>query len=53
MFPLSGKTQVIKTTLLEHLDGDREQLHPLDRKECFIHFIYCLMKEALWAFDLE
>jgi len=54
VFRLSGKMQVIKATLLEQLDGDREQLHPLDRKEGVSYiFIHCLMKEALWTFDLE
>jgi hypothetical protein len=33
VFPLSGKTKVMKATLLEQLDGVREQLHPLDGKE--------------------
>jgi len=54
VFPLSGKMQVIKATLLEQLDGDREQHHPLHGKEGVSYiFIHCLMKEALWAFDLE
>jgi len=54
VFPLSGKTQVMKATLLEQLDGDREQLHPLDGKEGVSYiFIHCLVKETLWAFDLE
>lgn len=51
VFPLSGKTQVIKATLLKRLDGDS---HPLHGKEVVSYiFIHCLMKEALWAFDLE
>ena len=54
VFPLSGKTQVIKATLLEQLDEDREQVHPLFGIEGVSYiFIHCLMKEALWAFDLE
>ena len=54
VFPLLGKTQVIKATLLEQLDGDREQLHSFDWKEdvsCI--FIHCLMKQALWAVEQE
>ena len=54
MFPLLGKTQVIKAIMLEHLNGDREQLHPLDRKGGVSYiFIHCLMKQALWAVEQE